>query len=76
MNGRAALFQIQGISVLIIIVGYVALTFYSLIRWNAEISAALVTGFVLFAQTIVRGFFEWLNTVKPTNGKPEEPAKP
>ena len=67
MSDRSKLLHVQGAAVLIVIVGYVALTFYSLVRWNAEISAALVTGFVIFAQSITRGFFEWLNNGKGTH---------
>ena len=70
MSDRSKLLHVQGAAVLIVIVGYVALTFYSLVRWNTEISAALVTGFVIFAQSITRGFFEWLNNGKE-NGKHE-----
>ena len=68
MSNKDKLFQVQGIAVLAVVIGYLGLTFYSLVRWNAEISSALVTGFVIFAQSLTRNFFEWLNNGK-TNGQ-------
>jgi nicotinamide riboside transporter PnuC len=68
MSEKAKLFQIQGVAVLIVIIGYVGLTAYALIRWNDIVSASLVTGFVLFAQSTAHGFFDWLNSGKNGNG--------
>lgn len=49
-------------SVLLIITSltYAGLTFYSLVRWNDNVSLVLVTGFAISAQEMIKGFFNWL----------------
>lgn len=64
-------FRVEGIVVLIMAGGYLTLTILSLIKWNEAISASLVTGFCLFAQSSVSSYFRFVEKVA---GIPADPV--
>lgn len=51
------LVRYEGFIVIVLALGYIGMTFYSLVRWNEAISGALVTGFALFAQESLKSFW-------------------
>jgi hypothetical protein len=46
---------------LVIGVGYVAMAFYAIIRWNDAVSMALITGFSLLAQRAITDYFTFMH---------------
>ncbi len=68
-------YRAESFLVIVLGCGYLGLTFYSLWRWNESVSGALISGFVLFAQSIVSRYFDTLDArnentpvlVTPTN---------
>jgi hypothetical protein len=71
------LLETQSVVLIVIVVGYVGLTAYSLVRWNTEVSSALVTGFALMAQRAVGDFFVWLHKSPPPDPPDDTgPVKP
>ena len=61
-NPKQHLFRAEGVVVLIMAIGYLGLTFYSLWKWNEAVSGALITGFALFAQKAIADFFALVNS--------------
>lgn len=48
----------RGLVVVLITVGYVALTIMSLLKWNDATSNTLILGFAFFAKEVVSEFFK------------------
>ena len=57
--------SVQNALMLIVTLGYVGLVFMLCIQWNDQLAGTVITGFVLFAQTTVRRFFDHLNEPDP-----------
>lgn len=53
----------ESLIVVLLTVAYIGLTFFAMWKWNTEISAALVTGFVLYAQKVCQSFFEMVKQI-------------
>ena len=51
---------VLGAIMVIALVAYSALTFYSMIRWNEATSGSLITGFVVLVTQLVSGFVRWM----------------
>ena len=67
------LFATQSVLLILLALSYAGLTFYALVRWNAEVSLVLVTGFAITAQSAVSGFFRWLQQQdNDADGKPDK----
>ena len=66
------LVKVEGAIMLVIVLSYCGITAFCLYQWNDH-SGAVITGFVLFAQSTCRRFFDWLQNQKPeTNGGTNE----
>ena len=50
--------RVEGLVVVLITVGYTCMTMTSLIKWNEATSGALIMGYALFAQSMVKKFFD------------------
>lgn len=57
-NGKGHLFRAEGTLVIILALGYLGLTAFSLWKWNEAVSGALITGFAIFAQKAIGSFFD------------------
>lgn len=51
------------------------LTFYSLIRWNSEVSSSLVLGTVVVFRDVLTKFSDKVSQVMPIEVKPTEATK-
>ena len=49
--------RVEGLVVVLITVGYTCMTMTSLIKWNEATSGALIMGYAIFAQTMLKQFF-------------------
>jgi hypothetical protein len=55
----------QSVLLILLALSYAGLTFYALVRWNAEVS--------ITAQSAVSGFFRWLQQQdNDADGKPDK----
>ena len=50
--------RVEGLVIVLITVGYTCMTMTSLIKWNEATSGALIMGYALFAQSMVKKFFD------------------
>ena len=62
---RKSLYTVEGVVIILITLGYIALTITSLIKWNEATSGALITGFAIFSQKAMGDFFQRLHQPKP-----------
>lgn len=85
MNPKTHLFRAEGFALVLIVGGYLSLCIISFIKWNDAISGSLVTGFAVFAQSIVKEIFGLMRSQADQPDQPdapplepitEEPAKP
>lgn len=61
-TAKTHLFRAEGFVVVLMSLGYLALTFYSLWKWNETVSGGLITGYALFAQKAIGDFFALTQT--------------
>ena len=50
--------RVEGLVIVLITIGYTCMTMTSLIKWNEATSGALIMGYALFAQSMVKKFFD------------------
>ncbi len=62
--------RVEGLICLIVVLTYSGLAFYSLVTWQ-QVSEGLVVGFALFAQSLLRRYFDM-----PVEKPPAPPAQP
>ena len=59
--------RVEGLITVLITIGYTCMTMTSLIKWNEATSGALIMGYALFAQSMLRKYFD---VSKGDNEKP------